>query len=329
MTGKVQIPRALRALGMTVVLRALGMTGLIAGAAHAQENPTRLETPTGTLYGTLLIPEGRTAPMPVALIIAGSGPTDRDGNTPLLPGKNNSLRMVAEALAANGIASLRYDKRGIAASAGAARSESDLRFTHYVDDAAAWLNTLAADARFSRVLVVGHSEGSLIGIMAAQRAPVERVVSLAGAGRSARLVLEEQLSRNLAGSPLLDEARKILDILAAGRTMDTASPQLATLFRKSVQPYLISWLNVDPAAEIGKLRVPVLVAQGSTDVQISVEDARRLAAGNPLARLEIIEGMNHVLKEVREGSQQTASYSDPALPLHPALLSSLAAFLRQ
>ena len=163
--------------------------------------------------------------------------------------------------------------------------------------------------------------------MAAQRAPVAQVVSLAGAGRSARVVLEEQLGRSLAGSPLLDEARRILARLAEGRTMDTASPQLAALFRPSVQPYLMSWLNIDPAAEIARLTVPVLVVQGTTDLQIAVADAERLARANPSARLEVVDGMNHVLKEVREPGRQQASYSDPGMPLHPGLIGALRRFL--
>src|SRR5690606_11236335 len=122
------------------------------------------------------------APSPVVLIIAGSGPTDRDGNSPLLPGQNNSLRLLAEGLAQRGIATLRYDKRGIAESANAELREADLRFNTYVDDAAALLSRLHDDARFSRVSVVGHSEGALIAVMAAQKAAVDAIVSIAGAG---------------------------------------------------------------------------------------------------------------------------------------------------
>lgn len=294
-------------------------------ALPAQETAVRLETVAGTLHGTLLVPGNATKPIPVALIIAGSGPTDRDGNTPLLPGKNNSLQMVAALLAQHGVASLRYDKRGVAGSAGAATKESDLRFTTYVDDAVAWLEWLRADDRFSRRMVIGHSEGSLIGVLAAQRSPVDGLVSLAGAGRPIGDVLDEQLSRGLPPD-LLGRARSILAELKAGRTVDSVPPPLLALFRPSVQPYMISWLPIDPAREISRLTIPVLVAHGTTDTQTSVADAERLAKGNPRATLELIDGMNHVLKEVREPGRQVASYSDPALPLHPRLVEVLAAF---
>lgn len=298
------------------------------GLSASQEIAAEVSTAAGTLHGTLLLPANAGQPMPVALIIAGSGPTDRDGNTPLLPGKNNSLKLIAEALAANGVASLRYDKRGIGASMGVMLKESDLRFTNYVDDAVAWIEQLRSDPRFSRVMVVGHSEGSLIGILAAQRITVDRVISLAGAGRAATVVLQEQLSRALAGQ-LLDDARRVMAELKAGRTVTDPPAQLAALFRPSVQPYLISWVNIDPAMEVGRLRMPVLVVQGTTDIQISVADAERLAKGSPTAVLETIDGMNHVLKEVRESSQQVASYSDSTLKLHPRLVELLKRFTAQ
>ena len=308
------------------ILLAAALTVTSTIATRAQESPVKLETKTGTLHGTLLMPPGTSGPVPVALIIAGSGPTDRDGNTPLLPGKNNSLKLLGEALAKNGIASLRYDKRGIAGSAGAAAKESDLRFTTYVDDAVEWLEWLRRDSRFSRRIAIGHSEGSLIGMMAAQRSPVSHVVSLAGAGRPIGKVLDEQLARALPAE-LLADARRILAELEAGRMVDSVPPPLLVVFRPSVQPYMISWLPIDPAQELGRLTVPVLVVQGTTDIQASTADAERLAKGQPNATLEMVEGMNHVLKEVREAGQQTASYSDATLPLHPRLAESITKFI--
>jgi uncharacterized protein len=295
---------------------------------QAQETPATLTTKTGALQGTLLIPAGAKNPMPVALLIAGSGPTDRDGNSPLLPGKNNSLKMLADSLSQHGIATLRYDKRGIAASAGAGGKESDLRFTTYVDDAVGWLEWLRADSRFSRRIVIGHSEGALIAAMAAQRSQVSHVVSIAGAGRPIGDVLDEQLARGLPPA-LLADARRIMTELKAGHAVDSVPQQLLMVFRPSVQPYMISWLPIDPAQEVGRLTVPVLVLQGTTDIQVTKGDAERLAAGHPRATLEIIDGMNHVLKEVREPSNQTASYSDPALPLHPRLVESITKFVSQ
>ncbi len=195
---------------------------LTSSASQAQtapfpSEPITLETPTGVIYGTLVTPDSR-GPWPVALIIAGSGPTDRDGNSPALPGANNSLRLLAEALAAHGIASVRYDKRGIAASAAAGPPESQLRLTTYSDDAAAWLRKLDADHRFAGVAVIGHSEGSVLGMMALQQPNVTAIafVSLEGAGRPFDEVINEQIA---ARAPALaPETASILAQLRRGST---------------------------------------------------------------------------------------------------------------
>src|SRR5260221_5488202 len=155
-----------------------------------------LKTSTGDVFGTLELPAAKQ-PVPVALIIAGSGPTDRNGNSPALPGSNNSLKMLADGLAARGIASLRYDKRGIAASRAAMTSEADLRFNNFIEDAEAWIKQLRADKRFSTITVIGHSEGSLIGMVAAREAGADGYVSLEGAGRKAQDILAEQLKSQL------------------------------------------------------------------------------------------------------------------------------------
>ena len=184
-----------------------------------------LDTPTGKIAGTLLVPAA-TGRMPLVVIIAGSGPTDRNGNSPLLPGANNSLKLLAEGLAERGIASLRYDKRGVAASATAMVSEANLRFDMYADDAAGWIRRLRSDARFSTITVVGHSEGSLLGMLATQRGAADGYVSIAGAGRAADKILREQLGKQLPPD-LLSFSNKGLDALLAGHTVDSVPPPLA------------------------------------------------------------------------------------------------------
>lgn len=289
-----------------------------------------LDTGTGTLHGTLVLPE-QTSPVPVALLIAGSGPTDRDGNTRAgtIQLENNSLRMVAEGLAEHGIATVRYDKRGVAGSIGAATTEADLRFDHYVADAIAWLKKLNSDERFSDTFVIGHSEGALLATLAAQQVAVEGAILIAGAGRSAPVILQEQLSKQL-GSSDLEAATNILDQLSAGETVDDVPTTLATLFRPSVQPYMISWFRYDPAQEIAKLTVPILLVQGTTDIQVPEADAHLLADAHPNANLLVLNGMNHVLKTASgDRMAQMPVYTDPSLPLHDGLLEHLLAFLQQ
>ena len=299
-----------------------------ATAPKFMEQPTTLVTPTGTIYGTLELPAA-TGAVPVVLIIAGSGPTDRDGNSRALPGSNNSLKMVADGLAAHGIASVRYDKRGIAASAGAAGKEEDLRFDMYVDDAAAWLKQLRADKRFTTVSVAGHSEGSLIGMIAARQAGADGYISLEGAGRKPAAILVEQLTPQLPPA-MMETSKHIMALIEAGAPPDTTTvpPMLAPLFRPSVRPYLVSWFRYDPAAEIAKLKIPALVVQGTTDIQTSMTDAKALSFGYPSAKFLTVEGMNHVLKNAPPGRmEQMPIYSDPTIPVVPMLIDEMSAFV--
>ena len=290
------------------------------------QEPATLTTATGIIHGTLDLPSG-IGPFPIALIIAGSGPTDRDGNSAMLAGKNNSLKMLAQSLAAANIASLRFDKRGIAASAAAGPKEADLRFENYVDDAAAWVEQLRHDKRFSTVTIIGHSEGALIGAIATARTHPNAFISVAGVGRSAGLVLREQINSKLP-APLFQANENILRELEAGRTTEDVPPALKSMYRASVQPYLISWFKYNPVEVVRSIKEPILICQGTTDIQVAVEEAEALKKAAPTAKLVIIQGMNHVLKTVPADTvKQTASYSDPALPINVELMKSIIEFV--
>jgi len=311
---------------MTAII-ALASLVLMLTEAWGVEERISLRIGTKALAGSLLLPDPPTG-VPVALLVAGSGPTDRDGNNQLLSGKNNHLKLLAEALASRGIASLRYDKRGIAESAASAGPEEALRFEHYVDDAVGWARQLRGVSRFSTLTIIGHSEGSLIGMLAAQQVAPNGFVSLEGAGRPAPDLIRDQL-RSSASPDLAGAASRILAELEAGRTMDSFPKELAPLFRPSVQPYLISWFRYDPAKEIAKLTIPVLIVQGGRDQQVSVDDARRLKQANRNAQFRIIPTMNHLLKRVpNEPSKQLAAYSDPTLPVHEELVESIGSFVK-
>jgi pimeloyl-ACP methyl ester carboxylesterase len=293
-----------------------------------------LQTPTGALYGTIDLP-ARPGPWPVVLIHPGSGPTDRDGNSRLSLTQvlqNDSLKLLGRALAGRGVAALRIDKRGIGASVRAMVKERDLRVETYADDAAAWLAFLKRDPRFTRIGVIGHSEGTLIGLMAAKQTPVDAVVCLCGLARPLQDVLRVQLKGALS-KELYDSADAILTELAAGREVpkDDVPASLASLFRPSVQPYLISEFKLDPAKIVANMTAPVLVVSGTTDIQLSLEDGKRLAEARPGVKVLVLDQMNHVLKQTALTSrlEQLPLYSDPTLPLHPGLVDGLVDFLTQ
>ena len=291
--------------------------------AQSLEEELSLATNTGNIEGTLLSPSSEQQ-VPVVLFIAGSGPTDRDGNNPMM--ENNSLKMLARELAASGIASLRFDKRGIGKSASSAVDESALRFEIMINDAEAWIDMLSKDKRFSEIVVLGHSEGSTIGMIASKKNEVGKYISLAGPGARASEKIKEQLSEQAPF--LMDQAVPILDSLANGDTVKEVPVMLMSIARPSVQPYIISWFKFDPQVEIAKLDKPILIIQGTTDLQVSVTDAEMLMKANPRAQLEILENMNHVLKEVGDDkTRNIQTYSEPELPLKKGLVKVLLDFI--
>jgi pimeloyl-ACP methyl ester carboxylesterase len=304
---------------------------VLAGLAQAApqsvlQRPVELDTGNGILRGTLLRPK-TDQPVPVALIIAGSGPTDRDGNNPL-GGRNDSLKKLAQLLARNGIANVRYDKRGIAASRDAGTDERQLSIELYTRDAAAWGQALKQDPRFSQLILIGHSEGALIASLAADAAGADALISISGSARPIDQLLRDQLQSRLP-PPLLIQSEALLASLRAGQQVADVPPALEALFRPSVQPYLISLFRQDPAQAFGRLRIPALIVQGSSDIQVSVSDAEQLKAVRPDAELAIVEGMNHMLRIVpMDMEQQLASYRNPQLPLAQELGKHILDFIK-
>lgn len=301
-----------------LLLLLAGSNGLMAKDS-ATEQSVSITQDGIEIHGSLMVPD-IDGPMPVALIIAGSGPTDRNGNNPMMT--NNALKMVADGLANEGIASVRYDKRGVAESLVEGLDESTLRFEHFIEDAQAWLEFLEEDQRFSSRWVIGHSEGSLIGMVAAQQSGADGFISLAGVGESADLTLKRQLSTQ--PEPFRGQMMEMIDQLKAGELLGAVDPMFNALFRESVQPYMISWFAYDPTEWIAKLNVPVLIVQGTTDLQVTVEDANKLSAAQPEAQLLVIEGMNHILKEAPlERGANLVTYNQGDLPLAEGLIDSV------
>lgn len=303
----------------------LSMIFTVAMLSDPVATPVVLPSEPAPLHGTLLAPHGQTRA--AALIIAGSGATDRDGNTP--PGiVSATYRLLAEGLANNGIATVRTDKRGVGQSAAALTSEAGLVLTDYADDALAWAVETARLTGQPCAWLIGHSEGALVALIAGARGAdaVCGLVLLSGAGRPIGAVLREQLAN--APEPLLGQALAILTELEAGRPVAEVPPQLTALFRASVQPYLISWLPLDPAKLVADYEGPVMIGHGTTDIQVGVSDAQTMAAARPDARLMLWEGANHVLKVApAEQAANIAAYGDPALPLAPGIVEDVAGFI--
>lgn len=293
-------------------------------AFSQKDNITKQEVEVNPLIkGTLFSPYKETSKTKLVILIAGSGPTNRSGNS-TVGGMNNSLKFLAEGLAKNGTAVYSYDKRIFAQMIAKTLDEKTLSFEDFINDAKDVVTYFKSQKKYSKIIIAGHSEGSLIGMVAASK-NVDGYVSIAGAGRSIDEVLLEQLGNQ---SPKMREsAVDGLTSLKAGKTFENKNPMLASLFRESVQPYMISWIKYNPQTEIKKLHIPILILNGTKDIQVPPSDAELLHAANPKSELKIIENMNHIFKEILVDEDNAKSYNSPNIPVMPELISSITTFV--
>jgi pimeloyl-ACP methyl ester carboxylesterase len=303
--------------------------------AAAQAGPTgtvqtvlQAPGPDSALVGTMLAP--KTPAAPVVLIVPGSGPVDRDGNGP--GARAATYRLLAEGLAAHGIASVRIDKRGMYGSRAAIPNANAVTIEDYAADVRTWVSIIRRRTGAPCVWVLGHSEGGLVALFAAQRATdFCGLMLIAAAGRPLGAVLREQLRSNPANAPILAQAMAVIADLEAGRRVDARGMNraLLPLFRPAVQGFLISEFSLDPAALIAACHEPILIVQGRRDLQVGVRDAERLSRANPTAKLVLLPDVNHVLKTVTsdDRGENIATYGNPDLPLAPGVIRAIAGFI--
>lgn len=297
---------------------------LFFGIASSQTNDQHSEdlSITPLIDGTLLFPEA-SEKIPLAIIIAGSGPTDRNGNQQMM--KNNSLKFLAEGLYPKNIASFRYDKRIVKQLKNGTVNEKNIRFEDFIDDADAVLDYFKKDKRFSKIYIIGHSQGSLIGMVAAQKG-ADGFISIAGAGQEIDDVIVDQLNKQAPG--LTENARQSFDDLRANGEAHNYSTGLASIFRPAIQPFIYSWMQFDPKVEIAKLNIPVLIINGDKDIQVLPSEAELLKKAKPDAQLEIIPNMNHIFKEIKGNDlENSKSYNQYDFPVMPQLITTISDFI--
>jgi uncharacterized protein len=288
---------------------------VFASVAFADESNVRV----GPLDAVLTTPAGVERP-PVALLIAGSGSIDRDGNSPQL--KPATLKKLAEQLAAHGIASLRYDKRGANGWKPVFGRPEDFRFKDYVDDAVSLVEFLRG--KFARIVLVGHSEGGLVAILTARRTPVDRLVLLATSARRQGDLLKTQLGKKLPPDKL-DAISKAIDSIMAGQTVDP--PPEGLPIPPAMQPGIASAFTEDPIDPLKQIIIPTLIAGGGRDHQIARLDMVALSAAAPAAKTLWLPDMNHVLVDVTDDDDDLKAYGDTSRPLDPDMIESVAAFI--
>jgi hypothetical protein len=297
--------------------------------ASAPPGPVDREVKIGSgdqaLYGSLLRPAGRSRP--AVLLLAGSGPEDRNGDDAKDGQRSQTLKLIAEGLAEQDVTSLRIDKRGVGASTPATPPARDLRIGMFVDDAVSWARFLRVQPGVRCVVILGHSEGALIAALAAQRVKTCGVVSVSGAAHDLGAVIESQNALASRTPAMIEQTHEIIVSLRAGKPVSDVTPALARTFGPEVQAYEMSMINIDPVAELAKVKAPVLVLQGDNDLQDNVGDAKSLAA-RPGAKLVVLKGVNHVLKVApTDMVGNFMTYANPNLPLAPGVASAIVAFV--
>lgn len=275
------------------------------------------------IYGSI---SGDGKEAPIIVLVAGSGPTDRNGNQPGL--MLNMYEMLAKSFDSAGFSSFRYDKRGVAESTGAAMKEEDLRLDTYIEDLTDIINHLKSSG-YKKIFIAGHSEGSLIGMAAAKETKVDGFISISGAGFPAGDIIREQLDKQPLDAAISQKASDIITSLQKGETVSDVPPVLQSLFRPSVQPYIISWFRYDPRNQIEKLLCPILIVQATCDIQVGVENATSLFNASKQAHINIIKNMSHTLKDAgKDCKDQTKTYTSGDMPLSPELSRVIVDFVR-
>ena len=298
---------------------------IISAASFAQDSTAISEEIRVNQFveGTLLKPTNIENP-PLVIMIQGSGPTDRNGNQPFM--KNDSFKKLANELAKEGIATFRYDKR-ISQMSQLNLKEEEMRFDDFVTDAGSAIDYFEDSPNFSKTIILGHSQGSLVAMLAA-RGKADALISIAGAAEPIDSIIVQQITAQM---PHLEESVKdtFKEIRENGSTANY-NPLLQSIFRPSVQPFIASWMKYNPKEELSGLDIPVLIINGTNDLQVGPAEAEKLAAANPKAELVLLEGMNHIFRKI-EGSEleNSKSYNEPGLPLHPQLLPTIVSFVKK
>ena len=297
---------------------------LVGAFGFSQEKPYNEEdlSITEWIDGTLLTPKDADKPN-LAIIIAGSGPTNRNGNQNFL--KNNSLKKLAEGLTNNGIATFRYDKR-IVKQILKNDVDKNMMFDDFVSDASDVIDYFKKNDTYNKIYVIGHSQGSLVGMLASKD-KADGFISLAGAGNNIGDVIIEQVTK--MAPKLGEEAQRVVDVLKNGETTSDYPPALGSLFGPDIQSFMINWMSYNPAEIIKELKMPILVINGTKDLQVSVNEAELLKASNDNAEILIIENMNHVLFEIEgDDLENSKSYNESFRAISPQLMKRITDFIK-
>ncbi|NJB38077.1 alpha/beta hydrolase [Croceivirga sp. JEA036] len=271
--------------------------------------------------GILSYPESKK-PMPLAIFIPGSGPVDMDGNQkPML--QADYILQLADSLNNRGIAFWRFDKAAVLNDIIAKKPE--LVFEDLVQNVGQMLTHFEDNGNFSGYHILGHSQGSLVGML--QKHPkIKSFTSIAGPANSIDTILIHQIKKQ---SPELAAiASKHFKELMATDTIQELNPMLFSIFAPQNQKFIRSWANYNPAEELKKLELPVLILNGDLDIQVSITEAEALYKASPKATYQILDNTTHVLKEVALKEKGLETYTNPNFPISPQLINAIEKFIK-
>jgi pimeloyl-ACP methyl ester carboxylesterase len=308
---------------MIAIAPLLATAMLAAAPSPAADAPVQIGQGAAALHGSLLRP-GDVKVHAAVLMIGGSGPEDRDGNDLKDGQKSQALKLLALALADRGVVSLRYDKRGVGESAAAGDPQS---IGQLAEDAADWARLLRREPGVRCVVLLGHSEGALVATLAAPKAKLCGLVLVSGQGRNLGDLIEAQSALVKRSPELMAQIHDAIAALRSGRPVPQVPKGYDSLFGPQAEAFTRSEISIEPAAELARVKVPVLVVQGDNDLQVSVDDARRLADAAGVKPV-IVPGMNHVLKLApKQMVGNFLTYTRADLPLAPGVAETIGDFV--
>lgn len=274
------------------------------------------------LPGTLSYPN-QEEQVPLVIFIHGSGNIDRNGNQGDLA-KADYIKILADSLNTKGIAFYRYDKR--TSNPNNFEYLKKIRFQDLIDDAIVVINHFKNDLRFNSMHLIGHSQGSLVAMLAAKK-DIKSYISLAGPGTSIRQTLIKQVSAQ--NKDLSKATAQHIEELIKTDTIQEVNPFLISVFAPQNQKFLKEWMLYNPSEEIKKLKIPIAIINGNADLQVSEEDANLLHQAKLGSLLILIEKMNHVLKIVENLPENQKSYIDPDFPISIKLINLISEFIKE
>ncbi|WCO00772.1 alpha/beta hydrolase [Psychroserpens ponticola] len=272
--------------------------------------------------GTLLMPNKLNATT-LAILIADSGPTDRDGNQNFQ--KNNVLKKLAEGLSNQNIATFRYDKR-IVKQIRKGNVDPNISFVDFVNDAIAVIDYFKSQNSYSKIIIIGHGQGSLVGLVAS-KVNVDQFISLAGSGKSIDNVIIDQIAQ--MDPALIKDTKLAFESLKKGQLTKDYPQALSGIFSSDVQPFIMSWMQYNPQELIKNLEIPTLIINGTKDLQVPVSEAELLKNASPDATFKLISNMNHVLFII-DGKEleNSKSYNESFRTISSELITELITFIR-